>query len=59
MLAIPQDGWFRLVNYGENIRAFLKSLDYPDFLIEEYIRANETTMFKTTDQGFYMHLYLG
>ena len=58
-LAIQQDGWFRMVEYGENMKAFLKSLDYPDYLIEDFLRSNETTKFKITDQGLDIHTYLG
>ena len=45
--------------FGENVRAFFKSLGYPDHVIEDFLKSNETTQYKTTNQGVEIASYIG
>ena len=56
---IPQDGWFEQEGWGENSRPFMKSMGYPDDVIEELHNSLSTLKFKTNDQGVEMFTYIG
>ena len=45
--------------YGENGRPFFRSLGYPDDVIEEILRSNETRHYTTTNQGVVEAAYIG
>ena len=55
----PQDGWFKQVEWGENSRPFMKSMGYPDDVIEELHNSIHTLKFKTNDQGVDIFTYIG
>ena len=47
------------MEWGENFTPFLKSLGYPDYVIEDIHKSPYTLKFKTNDQGVEIFTYIG